>query len=110
MEKCVKDGEVVALVAGVFGVWQDMQVTQFNPSFQVETGSGVNYSMTLEEVRIVNAKVEVNRPDPGKNPDLRQPQGRSTADRLAEPTKAAPATPKDPTAAQNTQLTAAIKF
>ena len=110
MEKCVKDGEVVALIAGVFGVWQDMQVTQFDPNFQIETGSGVNYSLTLEQVRIVNAKVEVNRPDPGKNPDLRQARGRTDADRLGEPRKAGPVTPADPTATQGAQLTAAIRF
>lgn len=110
MERAIKDGEVLTLIAGVFGVWPDMQITSFDPNFMVETGSGVNYSISLEQVRIVNAKVEVNRPDPGKNPDLRQPRGRTTADRLGEPSKAPATTPTDPTATQGAQLTAAIRF
>lgn len=110
MVQANKGGEIASLIAGVLGVWDNMQIKDFDPSFQVETGSGVNYSILLEESRIINAQIEVNRPDPGKNPDLRQPRGRTTADRLGEPAKAPATTPTDPTATQGAQLTAAIRF
>lgn len=96
-----KAGEVVDLVAGVFGVYQDFQITACNPEFATDTGSGLPYQLTLEEIRIVNAKVEVNKPNPGK-----RPAGRADADRLGQQTRpGGSVAPSAPTTGQTTALT-----
>lgn len=97
----VKSGERVTLVAGVFGVFFDMQIIDFKPSFEAENGSGCAYTLSLEEVRIVNAKIETAKAKPAA-----QPAQKTDADRFSRQTSAGVSgvMPGTPTAAQAARI------
>lgn len=58
--KAWQNAELVTLDAGVLGRWEEYLITSYTPNWTTDTGYGVNFSLSLEDLQVVQTRTTIN--------------------------------------------------